>query len=122
LGTIDEKGTRAQVCADVDLYFITCEFDLYSDDDAPIYRKPLATEPPKKTIKPATASQIAPSVITALIPHPAGVTSSTMLSPTKAWDNCRQAAELLEGLKNREADQEGNPFLPLPPFPSNFFH
>jgi hypothetical protein len=43
-------------------------------------------------------------------------------SPIEAWDHCRQAAEFLEGLKNREADQEGNTFLPLLLFPSDFFH
>jgi hypothetical protein len=34
------------------------------------------------------------------------------LPAAEAWDYCRQAAEILEGLKNREADQEGNPFTP----------
>jgi hypothetical protein len=42
-----------------------------------------------------------------------GVTDSTTLSTAEAWDYCRRAAEILEGLKNREADQEGNPFTPL---------
>jgi hypothetical protein len=40
------------------------------------------------------------------------VTGSTMLSAVEAWDFCRRTAEFLEGLKNREADQEGNPFTP----------
>jgi hypothetical protein len=41
------------------------------------------------------------------------VTGSTILSAAEAWDYCRRAAEILEGLKNREVDQEGNPFTPL---------
>jgi hypothetical protein len=34
------------------------------------------------------------------------------LSAAKAWDYCRRAAEILEGLKNREVNQEGSPFTP----------
>jgi hypothetical protein len=40
------------------------------------------------------------------------VTGSTTLPAAEAWDHCRWAAEIFEGLKNREADQEGNPFTP----------
>jgi chromosome segregation ATPase len=41
-----------------------------------------------------------------------GVTGSTTLSAAEAWHYCRQTVEFLEGLKNREADQEGNSFTP----------
>jgi hypothetical protein len=41
-----------------------------------------------------------------------GVTGPTTLPVAEAWDYCRRATEILEGLKNREADQEGNPFTP----------
>jgi hypothetical protein len=37
-------------------------------------------------------------------------TGSTTLSTAEAWDFCRRTAEFLEGLKNREANQQGNPF------------
>jgi hypothetical protein len=40
------------------------------------------------------------------------VTGSTTLSAAEAWDYCWQAAEILEGLKNSQADQAGNPFTP----------
>jgi hypothetical protein len=63
LGTVDEKDARAQVCDDLDLYFVVCEFNLYSDD-AHICRKPSAAELPKKTIKLTTASQTVSLVIT----------------------------------------------------------
>jgi hypothetical protein len=63
-GVVNEEDARAMVCNDLDLYFIVCKFNLYSDD-ASIYRKPSATKPLKKTIKPATASQIVPPVIAA---------------------------------------------------------
>jgi hypothetical protein len=42
-----------------------------------------------------------------------GVTGSTTLSAAEAWDYCWRAAEILEGLKNKEADQGGNPFTPF---------
>jgi hypothetical protein len=86
-GTIDEKDAHAQVCDNLDLYFVVCEFNLYFDD-TPVCRKPSAIEPPKKTIKPATASQIVSPVIAAPIP-PAGVTGSMTMSSTEAWDHCR---------------------------------
>jgi hypothetical protein len=94
-----------QVCDDLDSYFIVCEFILYSDDSS-ICRKPSSADPLKKITKPATSSYatpVAPSV---------GVTSSTTSSVAEPWDYCWQTAEFLEGFKNREADQEGNPFTP----------
>jgi hypothetical protein len=39
------------------------------------------------------------------------VTGSTTLSAAEAWDFCRRTTEFLEGLKNREADQQGNHLL-----------
>jgi hypothetical protein len=40
------------------------------------------------------------------------VTDSTTLSVAEACDFCQRTSEFLEGLKNREADQSGNPFTP----------
>jgi hypothetical protein len=51
-----------------------------------------------------------PSSHATLVAPPVGVTSSTTLPAVEAWDYCRWAAEILEGLKNGETDQEGNPF------------
>jgi hypothetical protein len=87
------------------LYFIVYEFIMYSDDSS-VCRKPSSADPSKKIIKPATstyATPIAPS---------AGVTGSTTLSAAEPWDYCRRTTEFLEGLKNRVADQEDNPFTP----------
>jgi hypothetical protein len=39
-----------------------------------------------------------------------GVTGSTTSPAAEASDYCRWAAEILESLKNKEVDQEGNPF------------
>jgi hypothetical protein len=105
LGTVDEENAHAQLCDNLDLYFTVCEFILYSHDSY-IRRKPFSTDPSKKITQPAYSSYatpVAPSV---------GVAGSTTLSAAKAWDYCRRIAEFLEGLKNREVDQEGNPFTP----------
>jgi hypothetical protein len=64
----------------------------------------LPTDPSKKITQPAPSSYatlVAPSV---------GVTGSTALSAAEAWDFCRRTTKFLEGLKNRDADQQGNPF------------
>jgi hypothetical protein len=45
-----------------------------------------------------------------------GVFDSTTLPAAEAWDHCRRAAEILEGLKSMKADQEDNPFT------SSLFH
>jgi hypothetical protein len=87
------------------LCFIVCEFILYPHDSS-VHRKPSPTDPSKKITHPAPSSSttpVAPSL---------GVTGSTPLSAIEAWDFCRWTAEFLEGLKNREADQHGNPFTP----------
>jgi hypothetical protein len=79
---------------------------MYSDVSS-VYRKPSSADLSKKITKPATssyASPVAPSV---------RVTGSTTPSVAEAWDYCRQTAEFLEGLKNRETDQEGNPFTSI---------
>jgi hypothetical protein len=68
--------------------------------------KPLPTDPSKKNYSTRTffiCYPVAPS---------AGVTGSTALSAAEAWNFCRQTAEFLEGLKNRDADQQGNMFTP----------
>jgi hypothetical protein len=105
-GAADEENACAQVCDDIDLYFIVCEFIMYSDDLS-VCRKPSSVDPSKKITKPATSSNstlVVPSV---------GVTASTTLSAAETWDYCRWTTEFLEGLKNKESDQEGNPFTPL---------
>jgi hypothetical protein len=66
--------------------------------------KPSLTDPSKKIIQPAPSSYatlVAPSV---------GVTGSTTLSAAEAWDFYRRTTKFLEGMKNREADQQGNMF------------
>jgi hypothetical protein len=71
-----------------------------------VCRNPLLADPSKQITQPAPSSYatpVAPSV---------GVTGSTALSATEAWDFYRQTAEFLEGLKNRDVDQQGNPFTP----------
>jgi hypothetical protein len=104
LGATDDENAHSQVCDNLDLCFIVCEFILYSHDSS-VHRKPSSADSLKKITQPAPsyATPVAPSV---------GVTSSTTLSATEAWDFYRWTAKFLEGLKNREADQKGNPFTP----------
>jgi hypothetical protein len=71
-----------------------------------VCRKPLPADPSKKIAQPAPSSYATP------ISPFAGVTDSTALSAAEAWNFCRRTAEFFEGLKNREADQQGNPFTP----------
>jgi hypothetical protein len=69
-------------------------------------RKPSVADPLKKLAQRASSSHATP------VAHSAGVTSSTTLSVAEAWDYCRRTTEFIEVLKNREVDQEGNPFTP----------
>jgi hypothetical protein len=52
-------------------------------------------------------------MIATAAPPPVGVIGSNVVSTTEAWDYSLCATKFLEGLKNREADREGNPFPPL---------
>jgi hypothetical protein len=66
----------------------------------------LPVDPSKKITHPA------PSSYATLVAPSAGVTGSTALSAAEAWDFYQRTTEFLEGLKNRDADQQGNPFTP----------
>jgi hypothetical protein len=71
-----------------------------------VCRKLLPVDPLKKIIQPAPSSHatlVAPSV---------GVTGFSALSAAEACDFYRRTTEFLKGLKNREADQQGNSFTP----------
>jgi hypothetical protein len=75
----------------------------------------LVADPSKKLTQHASSLHATP------VAPPAGVTGSTTLSAAEAWDYCRRAAEILEGLKNREANQEGNPLYSFTIFSFNLF-
>jgi hypothetical protein len=72
-----------------------------------VCRKPLPVDPSKKITQPAPSSYATP------VAPSAGVTGSTALSAAEAWDFCRRTAKFLEGLNNKDVDQQGNPFTPL---------
>jgi hypothetical protein len=55
-------------------------------------------------------TQLAPSSYATLVTPSVGIAGSTALSAAEAWDFCRWTAKFLEGLKNRDTDQQGNPF------------
>jgi hypothetical protein len=67
----------------------------------------LSVDSSKKITQPAPFSYATP-----IAPF-TGVTGSIVLSNAEAWNFYRRTAEFLEGLKNREADQQGNSFTPL---------
>jgi hypothetical protein len=105
LGAANEENAHAQVCDSLDLCFIICDFIWYSYDSS-THRKPSPADPPKRIIHPIPSSHatpVAPSV---------GVTDSSVLSAAEAWDFCRWTTKFLKGLKDKEADQQGNPFTP----------
>jgi hypothetical protein len=81
-------------------------YDFLNSHDSSVCRKPLAADPLKKLAQHVSSSHATPAA------PPTGVIGSTTLPDAEAWDYCRWVAETLEGLKNREADQEGNPFTP----------
>jgi hypothetical protein len=70
--------------------------------------KPSPADPPKRVIQPVPSSHATPAA------RSVGVTGSSVLSAAEAWDFCRRTAELLKGLKDKEAYQQGNPFTPSP--------
>jgi hypothetical protein len=81
LSATDEENAHVEVCDNLDLYFIVCEFIMYSHDSS-IRRKPLSADPSKKITQPAPSSYATP------VAPSAGVTDFTMLSATEAWDYC----------------------------------
>jgi hypothetical protein len=76
-------------------------------------RKPSAGGSSKQVDKQAATLQIATPVITVVARPPVEVIGSKVVSTTEAWDYSRCATEFLEGLKNRVANREGNPFFPF---------
>jgi hypothetical protein len=66
--------------------------------------KPSHADPSKKITQPAPPSYATP------VASSTEVTGSTTLSAAEACDFCRWTTEFLEGLKNREANQQGNSF------------
>jgi hypothetical protein len=72
-----------------------------------VCRKPLPADPSKKITQPAPSSYATP-----VAPF-VEIAGSTALFAAETWDFCRWIAKFLKGLKNRDADQQGNPFIPL---------
>jgi hypothetical protein len=60
----------------------------------------------KKITQPTPSSYATP------VAPSAGIAGSTVLSAAEAWDFCQRTAEFLDGLKNRDTDQQSNPFTP----------
>jgi hypothetical protein len=78
-----------------------------------IHRKPSTSGPSKPTTKLVTILKTVAPVAAAAVSSSEGGTGWTVLLTANAWDSCRRVTIILEGLKNREANQEGTPFVPL---------
>ena len=81
---------------------------MYSNNPS-ICRKPSGGKPPKEV---AAASTIQ----SASNPPPTGMNVPTTPAVSDALQYCRQAAVILERLKDREFDREGNPLFLLTHF------
>jgi hypothetical protein len=82
-------------------------------DITAIHRKPSASGPPKPTTKLVTILKTTTPMAAVAISSSEGGTGRTILLTANAWDSSWRVTDFLEGLKNREADQEGTPFVPL---------
>jgi hypothetical protein len=89
------------------LFFITAPYDLQSNDMT-FCRKPPVSSLPKQADKMAAIVQMVAPVVAATIPPPMGVISPITLSIADALDYSRRISAFLEGLKNWEANREGN--------------
>jgi hypothetical protein len=94
------------------LAYSVINFDPYSDITA-IHRRPLASSQLKLASKQVTVLKTAAPVAAAAASSSVGGTGWTILSIADAWDSSRHVTKFLEGLKNREADREGTPLVPL---------
>jgi hypothetical protein len=86
--------------------------DPYSDI-ATIHRRPSVSGQPKLATKHVTVLKTAAPVAAAA--SSVGGTGWTVPSTADAWDSSRRVTEFLEGLINRDTDQEGIPLLFLMP-------
>jgi hypothetical protein len=97
------------------LTYSVINLNSYSDITT-IHRRSLASGQSKPATKQVTVLKTIAPVDAAAVASSAGGTSWTVLSTADAWDSSRRVTEFLEGLKNREADQEGIPFALLDAF------
>jgi hypothetical protein len=106
-----KKLLVAKLVATLLTYFVV---NLYPCSDlTAIHMRPSASGPLKPTTKPVTILNIAAPMAVAAISSSEGGTGRTVLSTVDTWDSSRRVTDFLEGLKNREADREGTPCVPL---------
>jgi hypothetical protein len=96
------------------LTYFVFNLDPCSDITA-IHRRPSVSGPPKPATKLVTILKIVAHVVaaaTAISSSEEGI-GWTVLLTADAWDSSRRVTDFMEGLKNREDDREGTPFVPL---------
>jgi hypothetical protein len=82
-------------------------------DITAIHRRPSVSGQPKPTTMLVTILKTAAPVATAAASSLEGETGWTVLSTVDVRDSSWCVTEFLQGLKNRETDREGTPFVPL---------
>jgi hypothetical protein len=110
--TTTEKDDCAQVYDDPSSIYFATNFCPHSDN-MDVYRKSSANGPPKSANKQVTVLKTAIHVAIVDASSSAGGTNFTVLSTADAWNSSRRVTKYSEGLKNREADQEGIPSVPF---------
>jgi hypothetical protein len=81
-------------------------------DTVTVQSKPSALGSSPSTDKQSVSQTVSPAV-TATAPLPVGIISSITLSVAEALDSTQRVSAFPMGLKDKEADQAGNPFFPL---------
>jgi hypothetical protein len=97
------------------LIFSIFNFNIHSNIMV-VHRKTSVSGQPKPTSTQVTAHKATAVMAATAASSSAGGTGWTILSTADAWDSSWRVTEFLEGLKNREADQEGIPFALLAAF------
>jgi hypothetical protein len=94
------------------LNYSVVNLDPCSDITA-IHSRPSASGPLKPATKLVTLLKTAAPVAVAAISSSEVGTGQAVLSTSNAWGSSLHVTDFLEGLKNREVDREGTPFVLL---------
>jgi hypothetical protein len=103
------------------LAYSVINLDPYSDITT-IHRRSSVSGQPKSATKLVTILKTATPVAAAAASSLEGGTGWTVMSTADAWDSSQCVTEFLDGSKNREAEQEGTPFVPLLLQPLDILH
>jgi hypothetical protein len=112
LSAATKKDDCAQVYDDSSSVYSATNFGPHSDNMV-VRMKSSVSGPLKSANKQVTVLNTATPVTAAAASSSTRGTGWTVLSTADTWNSSRHVTEFLEGLKNKEADWEGIPFVPL---------